>query len=89
MTLVLPRSPQVPDEVTAGLPTVAIRVPFHPVARALIAAAAIPIAAPSANLFSRPSPTQASHVVDDLDGRIDLIVEADQRRSAWSPRCWT
>ena len=67
LTLVVPRSPQVPDEVTAGLPTVAVRVPLHPVARALIDAAAVPVAAPSANLFSRPSPTQASHVLDDLE----------------------
>jgi len=75
LTLVVPRSPQVPDEVTAGLPTVAVRVPVHPVARAIIDAAALPVAAPSANLFSRPSPTQASHVVDDLGGRIDLIID--------------
>jgi L-threonylcarbamoyladenylate synthase len=75
LTLVLTRSAQVPDEVTAGLPSVAVRVPVHPVARALMDAAAIPIAAPSANLFSRPSPTQASHVLADLDGRIDFIVD--------------
>ena len=75
LTLVLPRSPRVPDEVTAGLPTVAIRVPVHPVARALITAAAVPVAAPSANLFSRPSPTLAMHVAEDLDGRIDFIVD--------------
>ena len=75
LTMVLPRSPDVPDEVTAGLSTVAVRVPSHPVARAIIAAAAIPVAAPSANLFSRPSPTQAAHVVNDLGGRIDLIVD--------------
>jgi L-threonylcarbamoyladenylate synthase len=75
LTLVLPRSPQVPDEVTAGLPTVAVRIPAHPVARALLAAAAVPVAAPSANLFSRPSPTRASHVLDDLAGRIDLVVD--------------
>jgi L-threonylcarbamoyladenylate synthase len=73
---VLTRSAQVPDEVTAGLPSVAVRVPLHPVARALIDAAAIPVAAPSANLFSRPSPTEASHVLADLDGRVDLIVDA-------------
>jgi L-threonylcarbamoyladenylate synthase len=76
LTLVLPRSPLVPDEVTAGLDTVALRVPAHPVARALIDAAGIPVAAPSANLFSRPSPTRASHVLDDLDGRIDLVLDA-------------
>jgi L-threonylcarbamoyladenylate synthase len=75
LTLVLTRSAQVPDEVTAGLPSVAVRVPRHPVARALIDAAAVPVAAPSANLFSRPSPTEASHVLADLDGRIDLIVD--------------
>ena len=75
LTLVLPRSPSVPDEVTAGLETVAVRVPAHPVARALLAAAAIPIAAPSANLFSRPSPTRAGHVLQDLDGRIDLLID--------------
>ena len=75
LTLVLPRSPRVPDEVTAGLNTVAIRVPAHPVARALLAAAGVPVAAPSANLFSRPSPTRASHVLDDLSGRIDLVVD--------------
>jgi L-threonylcarbamoyladenylate synthase len=75
LTLVLPRLTAVPDEVTAGLDTVAIRVPAHPVAHALIAAAGIPVAAPSANLFSRPSPTCAAHVLDDLEGRIDLIVD--------------
>jgi L-threonylcarbamoyladenylate synthase len=75
LTLVLARSDRVPDEVTAGLNTVAIRVPAHPVARALIAAAGVPVAAPSANLFSRPSPTRASHVLDDLSGRIDLVVD--------------
>jgi L-threonylcarbamoyladenylate synthase len=76
LTLVLKRSAAVPDEVTAGLDTVAVRVPAHPVARALIEAAGVPIAAPSANLFSRPSPTRASHVLHDLDGRIDAVVDA-------------
>jgi len=75
LTLVLPRSAIVPDEVTAGLDTVAIRVPAHPVAQALLRAAAMPVAAPSANLFSRPSPTRAAHVVEDLDGRIDLVLD--------------
>jgi L-threonylcarbamoyladenylate synthase len=75
LTLVLPRSGRVPDEVTAGLNTVAIRVPAHPVARALLTAAGVPVAAPSANLFSRPSPTRASHVLDDLSGRIDLVID--------------
>ncbi|MBM3820392.1 MAG: threonylcarbamoyl-AMP synthase [Acidimicrobiia bacterium] len=75
LTLVMRRAPTVPDEVTAGLDTVAVRVPSHPVARALLEAARLPIAAPSANLFSRPSPTRAEHVLEDLDGRIDMIVD--------------
>jgi L-threonylcarbamoyladenylate synthase len=65
----------VPDEVTAGLKTVAIRMPAHPIARALIDAASVPVAAPSANLFSRPSPTRASHVLDDLNGLIDIVID--------------
>lgn len=75
LTLVLRRSALVPDEVTAGLETVAVRVPAHPVAAALLIASALPVSAPSANLFSRPSPTQASHVLEDLHGRIDLILD--------------
>jgi L-threonylcarbamoyladenylate synthase len=75
LTLVMRRAAGVPDEVTAGLDTVAVRVPSHPVARALIEAARLPVAAPSANLFSRPSPTRAEHVLDDLNGRIDMIVD--------------
>jgi L-threonylcarbamoyladenylate synthase len=76
LTLVLRRGSNVPDEVTAHLDTVAVRMPSHPVARALLAAAGIPIAAPSANLFSRPSPTTAAHVVDDLGSRIDIVLDA-------------
>jgi L-threonylcarbamoyladenylate synthase len=75
LTIVLRRSPLVPNEVTAGLDTVAVRVPAHPVAQALLAAAGIPVAAPSANLFSRPSPTRAAHVLEDLDGRIDMVLD--------------
>jgi L-threonylcarbamoyladenylate synthase len=75
LTLIMRRSASVPPEVTAGLDTVAIRVPAHPVARALLQAAGLPVAAPSANLFSRPSPTRAQHVIDDLDGRIDMVVD--------------
>jgi L-threonylcarbamoyladenylate synthase len=76
LTLVLPRAGAVPPVVTSAGPTVAVRVPRHPVARALIAAAGVPVAAPSANLFSRPSPTRAAHVLEDLDGRIDLVLDA-------------
>ena len=75
LTVVVRRSARVPDEVTAALPTVAIRMPAHPIARALIDTAAIPVAAPSANLFSRPSPTRAEHVLADLGGRIDLVID--------------
>ena len=75
LTLVLRRSPLVPRDVTAGLDTVAVRVPAHPVARALLDEVRIPVAAPSANLFSRPSPTRASHVLEDLDGRIDMVLD--------------
>src|SRR5688572_27209076 len=75
LTMVLRRSRVVPPEVTAGLGTVAVRIPAHPIAFALISTAAIPVAAPSANLFSRPSPTRAGHVFEDLDGRIDLVID--------------
>jgi L-threonylcarbamoyladenylate synthase len=75
LTLVLPRRPIVPDIASAGLPTVALRWPSHPVAVALIEAAATPIAAPSANLSGRPSPTMAAHVLEDLAGKIPLILD--------------
>lgn len=76
LTLVLPKVDAIPSEVTAGLDTVGVRVPAHPVAHAIIATAELPIAAPSANLFGRTSPTTARHVLDDLDGRIDAVVDA-------------
>ena len=75
LTLVLPRGPAVPPNVTAGLDTVAVRMPAHPVARGLIRAAGLPVAAPSANLFSRPSPTRAADVAADLGSRILLILD--------------
>ena len=75
MTLILPRSGRVPDAVTAGLDTVGIRMPAHEAARALIEAAGRPIAAPSANRSGRPSPTTAAHVLQDMDGRIPLILD--------------
>ncbi|MFA0783850.1 L-threonylcarbamoyladenylate synthase [Fervidibacter sacchari] len=76
LTVVMRKKAIVPDAVTAGLPTVAVRVPNHPVALALIKAAGVPIAAPSANRFGRPSPTTAEHVLHDLAGRIDGILDA-------------
>ena len=75
LTLILPKNPAIPDEVTAGLASVAVRVPAHRVARALLEMAGVPVAAPSANRFSRPSPTRAAHVIDDLGGRIDLVLD--------------
>jgi L-threonylcarbamoyladenylate synthase len=75
LTLVLPRLDSVPLEVTAGLDTVAVRVPAHSMALALLDATGLPIAAPSANLFGRPSPTTPEHVLADLAGRIDAILQ--------------
>jgi len=75
LTLVLRRHPRVPPNVSAGRDTVAVRMPAHPVALALLQACALPVAAPSANLFSRPSPTTAQHVLDDLNGRIDIVLD--------------
>jgi L-threonylcarbamoyladenylate synthase len=75
LTLVLPKRPSVPPEVTAGLHTVAVRVPAHAVAQALLLASGVPLAAPSANLFGRPSPTRPAHVLEDLDGRIDVVLD--------------
>lgn len=76
LTLLLPRSAAVPDVVTAGRPLVGIRMPAHPVAFEVIRQAGVPIAAPSANLFSHISPTTAAHVLEDLDGKIDAVVDA-------------
>ena len=75
LTLILRKLASVPDAITAGRPTVGVRVPSHAIARLLLETAAVPIAAPSANRFSRPSPTSAAHVLDDLDGVIDLVVD--------------
>lgn len=75
LTLVLPKQPDVPAAVTAGLDTVAVRVPVHRVARALMEACGVPVAAPSANTFSRPSPTRAAHVVADLGDAVDLVLD--------------
>lgn len=76
LTLVLPRSELIPDIVTAGLDTVGIRMPAHPVAQALIRAVHLPIAAPSANISGRPSPTTGQHVLRDMGGKIDAVVDA-------------
>ena len=70
LTIIMPRGPKVADEVCAGLDTVAIRMPSHPVARAVIAASGLPLAAPSANRSGGPSPTIAQDVMADMDGRL-------------------
>ncbi len=75
LTLLLPRGPAVPDAVTAGRPRVGVRMPQHPVAQALLRAAGIPVAAPSANRFGHVSPTTAAHVLADLNGRIDAVLD--------------
>jgi L-threonylcarbamoyladenylate synthase len=75
LTLVLPKRPQVPDLVTAGLPSVGVRVPGHAIARALLGAAGVPVAAPSANPFGSVSPTTAAHVAEGLGERVDLILD--------------
>lgn len=78
LTLLFMRSEVVPDVVTAGLATVAIRMPSHAVAHALIAEAGVPVAAPSANLAGRPSPTSARHVIEDLSGRIEVLLDGGE-----------
>lgn len=78
LTLVLPRSEAVPKTVTGGLETVAVRMPSHPIAHLLIETAEVPIAAPSANLSGRPSPTAAKHVIEDLWGRVDIIIDGGE-----------
>ncbi len=78
MTLIFKKKPAVPYGTTGGLDTVAVRYPAHQVALKLIEAAGTPIAAPSANTSGRPSPTEAKHVIEDMDGRIDMIIDGGQ-----------
>ena len=75
LTLVFKKKETAPPQTTGGLDTVAVRMPCHAVARELIKRSGVYIAAPSANLSGRPSPTQAKHVIEDLDGRIDIIID--------------
>lgn len=74
LTLILPKNKSVPDAVTGGLETVAVRLPEHPIARKLIALSGVPVAAPSANISGKPSPTCADHVIHDMAGRVDCII---------------
>lgn len=77
LTMILKKRENVPDTITGGLGTVAIRMPCHPVAAKLIRSSGIYIAAPSANISGKPSPTRAEHVIHDMDGRIDMIIADD------------
>ena len=77
LTVILPKNDVIPDSVTAGLDSVAIRVPIHPTARKLISLSERPIAAPSANISGRPSPTSSAHVIQDMNGRADAILCGD------------
>lgn len=75
LTIIMPKGSAIPDEVSAGLDTVAIRIPSHPTAQALIKTSALALAAPSANTSGKPSPTTAQHVIDDMDGRIEAVID--------------
>lgn len=78
LTIILKKKDIIPPEVTCGLDTVALRVPSNPIANELIRLSGCPIAAPSANLSGRPSPTLFSHVVEDMDGRVDAIIDGGE-----------
>ncbi|MBR6809258.1 MAG: threonylcarbamoyl-AMP synthase [Clostridia bacterium] len=80
LTILLKKKPAVPDITTAGLPSVAVRCPDHPVALALLRESRVPVAAPSANRSGRPSPTTAQHVLEDMDGRIAMILQGGDCR---------
>lgn len=75
LTIILPKSDIVPEEVTAGLDTVAIRMPSHPLARKIISLSGVPLAAPSANRSGSPSPTSVCHVIEDMGGRVKAVVD--------------
>lgn len=75
LTVILPKKACIPDSVTGGLTTVAVRIPSHPIAHHLIELCGFPIAAPSANLSGRPSTTTAEHVIEDMQGRVDMILD--------------
>ncbi len=75
LTIIMNKGAAIPDEVSAGLPTVAIRLPSHPAARRLISETGLPLAAPSANTSGKPSPTTAQHVIDDMEGRIEAVID--------------
>ena len=78
LTVILPKKDTIPNEVTGGLDSVAVRCPSHEIARMLIAEAGVPIAAPSANISGSPSPTRADHVYKDMNGKIDAIIDGGE-----------
>ena len=78
LTVILPKKDTVPYETTGGLETVAVRCPSHPVARAIINAAGVPIAAPSANISGRPSATAVKYVIENFDGKVDMIIDGGE-----------
>jgi len=80
LTIVVKRKPNVPLTTTGGLETVGVRLPDNKIARDLIEASGVPIAAPSANLSGKPSPTKVEHVIEDLDGKVDIILKGDDCR---------
>ncbi len=80
LTMILPKSDKIPDATSGGLDTVGIRFPEDKVAQSIIRAAGVPVAAPSANLSGKPSPTTAKHVICDMDGRVDMIIKGDDSK---------
>ena len=78
LTVIMPKRDCIPYSVTGGLETVAVRCPSHPVAHALIKECGVPIAAPSANLSGKPSPTSAKYVLEDMNGRVDMIIDGGE-----------
>ena len=78
LTVILPKRPMIPDTVTAGLDTVAVRIPSNPIANRLLSLCGVPVAAPSANLSGKPSPTTLKHVLDDMNGRADVIIDGGE-----------
>ncbi len=78
LTIILPKSEIIPNEISGGLDTVAVRMPSDEIARAIISECGFPLAAPSANTSGKPSPTCANHVIEDLDGKIDAIVDSGE-----------
>lgn len=78
LTVIMPKRECIPHSVTGGLETVAVRCPSHPLANALIKKCGVPIAAPSANISGRPSPTSAKYVIEDMNGRVDMIIDGGE-----------